>query len=139
VLESDIEHWPERESPLWQRRSYLDFSPQERPAGNMITNPPFSLLNEFIEHSIAMEFDKCALLVPLTALGGIERFNKFFFRPQTQPSRVWIMSRRLRFKRQGYSGRIAPMGSHAWMVWDRTNLIKGHPILGWICANGEPQ
>jgi hypothetical protein len=95
---------------------------------NIVTNPPFKLVTPFVLKALDMTTDKMALLLRLACLEGAERREIF----ETTPlARVWVFSKRLQFKRPGWTDTGAGgMTAYAWFVWEHGH--RGPPTLGWI-------
>lgn len=128
VIESDREHIPTRTRPI---DATADFLLMDAPLGGarcVITNPPFSKLTDFMRHCMRLDLDKWALLIPLPALSGWNRFVECY--RVHPPQIVHVFSRRIPFRRRGYEGKLAPLGMHAWAVWDRWKPVSTG--LGWI-------
>jgi len=98
-------------------------------APNIVTNPPFKLAREFVDHALALSTGKVAMFLRLAFLEGVERGAWF---PSTPLARVWIMSRRVPMQR----GRLKAVGdghgviAFAWLVWDHDHA--GAPTIGWL-------
>lgn len=99
-------------------------------APNIITNPPYNLLNEFIERSVLFRPEKIALLSKLNALETIDRS---YILERTHLTRVWVFRARHSIWRNG----IAPEGkdpggmiAFCWLVWERG--YTGKPVVGWV-------
>jgi hypothetical protein len=109
--------------------SQLDFFfTAEALAPNIVTNPPYRLLNEFIERAAMFQPDKFAFLSKLNALETIDRS---YILERTKLTRVWVFRARQSIYRNGIaesdnSGMIA----FCWLVWDRD--YTGAPQIGWI-------
>lgn len=139
VIETDIVSHEGRKRPLF---ATADFLIAKHPplfidrGGNtirpqaMITNPPFSKLTKFMVHAMAMPMRKWAFLIPLTALSGQDRWQSVY--GIRAPGNVYVFSNRIPFRRRGYKGKIAPMGMHAWAVWDRAFDDGTRTRLHWI-------
>lgn len=97
-------------------------------ADNIITNPPFSLAEEFAKRAITLAGSKVALLVSLTFLES-QRRQPFF--EQSHPRRVWVCSRRPSMP-PGGSDLPARGGKrpYCWMVWEKG--YKGPTELRWL-------
>lgn len=100
-------------------------------APSIVTNPPFSLANEFALHALdTLRAEKLAMFLRLAFLEGQER-HKILWR-EFPPVRVLVFSRRLTLwrgddpKPKDKGGAIA----YAWFVWERG--FRGAPSLGWI-------
>jgi hypothetical protein len=116
-----------------QPRNYgepLDFFfASELLAPNIVTNPPFTLSQEFTSRALALGCDKIAMLNKLAFLEGVERTAWL----QTTPLKnVWVFSRRLKMTRNGEEERIKGGGmiAFAWFVWARG--YRDRPMIGWI-------
>jgi hypothetical protein len=98
-------------------------------APNIVTNPPYKLLNEFIERAALFQPEKLALLSKLNALETQERS---YILERTHLTRVWVF----RARHSIYRGGIVPeednggMIAFCWLVWQRG--YKGKPEIGWI-------
>lgn len=105
-----------------------DFLTSTVNAENIITNPPFTLAQEFVERSLERTSGKVAMLCKLAFLEGQKR--KEFF--ETTPlARVHVFSKRVNFYREGERGKLGTsMIAFAWFVWEHGH--EGPPQLGWI-------
>lgn len=116
--------------------SRVDFLLEHRPrAPNIITNPPFGLAKEFVDHALVLTTGKVAMFLRLAFLESIERGLWF---PTTPLARVYVMSRRVPMQR----GRLKQAGdghgsiAFAWFIWDHSYI--GKPTIGfldWKTAN----
>jgi hypothetical protein len=108
----------------------------------IITNPPFSQMQKFIERALYYDTCKVAMLGRLLFLeGGVRRKTLWDVSP---PARVWVFAGRINVTRAGYltkknrdkkgGARVAEgkggMVAFAWYVWERGH--RGPPVLGWI-------
>jgi hypothetical protein len=84
----------------------------------IVTNPPFKLAEQFVEHAIELGAEKVCMLLRLAWLEGVTR--KALFR-RTNLSRVWVSSRRLSFARGGTDTGAGGSGmvAFAWFVWEK--------------------
>lgn len=97
-------------------------------APNIVTNPPFKLLNEFIERCAAFQPEKFALLAKLQA---IETIDRTYLLEQTGLTRVWVFRARQTIWRNGIAAtKNGGMIAFCWLVWERG--YKGAPHLGWV-------
>jgi hypothetical protein len=106
----------------------LDFFQATRTVDNIITNPPYALIEPYIKHALTLATRKVAILARLALLEGIKRRELF---RNTPLATVWISSRRISMPPGGTSieargGSIA----YAWFVWD--NAHAGAASIGWI-------
>ena len=80
----------------------------------ILTNPPFSLAQEFIEKAIK-EADTVIMLLRLNYLGSQKRnifWNKF------PPTALHVLS-----KRPSFTGSGTDATEYAWFIWDKVNKI----------------
>lgn len=108
-------------------QSGVDFLATRRIVSNIVTNPPWgSLALPFITHAKRCARRKIALLLQLSFLHGVERYE--MFQDTGFPLKaVYIFSRRLQFDAAVASN---PMLQHAWFVWDKAHV--GEPLIRWI-------
>lgn len=101
----------------------------ETTAASIVTNPPFKLANEFVEHALTRATHKVAMLCRLAWLEGKERRKLFLSTPLAN---VWVFSSRVPMLRGGVDMRKGGGGmiAFAWFVWDRSHI--GAPTLGWL-------
>lgn len=110
-----------------------DFFSRYEWMGDIITNPPYSLAQEFIEHSlkITKPWAKIAMLLKLQFLEGKKR--KEFFRKHP-PKIVYVHSERVMCaKNWDFEGLKKSGGSavaYAWYIWE--NGRKWEPVIRWI-------
>lgn len=105
-----------------------DFLRSTRRADNIVTNPPFTLAQQFVEHSLAATNGKVAMLCKLVFLEGQKR--KAFFE-NTPLARVHVFSKRVNFYREGERGKLGTsMMAFAWFVWEHGH--EGAATIGWL-------
>ena len=96
-------------------------------AANIVTNPPYTLGQAFVEHALGRTDGKVAMFLKLVFLEGQRRRRLF----ETSPlARVWVLSERLAVPRDGASYTHRGMIAFAWFVWEHGH--EGPPTLGWI-------
>lgn len=98
--------------------------------GDIITNPPYSFAQEFVEKalSIVPEGHKVAMFLKLTFLEGKRRAEFFRCNP---PIRVWVSSSRLKCAMNGDFDSVGSSATaYAWFIWERG--FKGHPEIRWF-------
>ncbi len=106
----------------------LDFFEANQRAANIVTNPPYGVIQSYIERALTCTTGKVAILARLALLEGKARRTWF----QTTPlARVWVSSRRVSMPPGGTDipakgGTIA----YAWFVWEHGH--EGPPVLGWL-------
>ena len=117
----------------------LDFTVATKAlAPNLITNPPYSLLNEFIDRSLSLCTGKVALLAPLQAISSMGRLNLYL--KHGYPD-MYVLAPTLKVPK--FDGSILKSAfSHVWLVWPARNRKHGKfQILNWreINLKGEQQ
>jgi hypothetical protein len=114
-------------------KDYLDLvnSPLESFDGDIITNPPYSMCNEFIERSIGLipEGNKVAMFMGLNFVEGKKR--KMFL--QKYPIKtIYVSSSRLNCAKNGdfvkYKANSARC--YAWFIWGKG--YKGSTEIRWF-------
>jgi hypothetical protein len=83
----------------------------------ILTNPPFKLAGEFVEHALAL----CPRVVMLLRLAFMESERRTPILDNGHLARVHVFRKRLpMMHRAGWEGRKANSGmAFAWFVWDR--------------------
>lgn len=129
VIATDLNDWGCPDS-----KSGIDFlMEREAPAGvpAIVTNPPFKLAEEFVEHAIKLA-PEVYMLMRLAFLEGLRWRQKGF---QDHLSRVWVFAPRLPFMhRHGYDG---PKNSNsgmpfAWFVFHRDAARYSAAQVRWL-------
>lgn len=92
-----------------------DFFEWDSSVDLIITNPPFSLAQEFIEHSISRA-DTVIMLLRLNFLASIKRYSWW---AKNSPTSLFVLS-----KRPSFTGAGTDATDYAWFVWDKTDKIK---------------
>lgn len=96
-------------------------------APNVVTNPPFSIAQEFATHALELGCKKLALLVKLQFLETQKRTEWL----ETTPLKnVWVSKSRLSLYRNGVKMKNGGMIAFCWCVWERDYI--GRPMLGWV-------
>lgn len=104
-----------------------DFFEQEMVVDSIITNPPYSLGQKFVEHALECTTHKVAMFLKLVFLEGQRRQAMFLSSPL---ARVWVYSRRVTQHRNGIQGNYTGMMAFAWFVWEHG--YEGDPVIKWI-------
>lgn len=101
---------------------------------NVVTNPPYSLAQEFLEHSMEQlkEGKKVAMFLKIQFLEGMKRKKLFEVYP---PKVVYVFSKRQNPWRNGsqFDENGKPWAStmcFAWFVWEKG--FKGKTTVDWI-------
>ena len=100
---------------------------------DIITNPPYKIAKEFVEHSLKIitEGHKVAMFLKLTFLESKKRRELFEKYP---PKVIYVSSSRLQCAKNGdfetYKKGTGTAIAYAWYVWEKG--FKGDPIIKWI-------
>ncbi len=100
----------------------------------IVTNPPFNLIEPFINRALQVATKRVVMLGRLAFLEGIKRGPWF---RESALTRVWVSSRRIPMGRyeEELKGNLATMTAFAWYVWDLGDLeypTLGSPRIGWF-------
>jgi hypothetical protein len=125
----------------------VDFLLEHKLLGEaIVTNPPFKLAQEFVEHALDLGASKVCMLLRLAWLEGVGR-KALFMNEKRHLSRVWVSSRRLTMVRagddelRGGGGMVA----FAWFVWEAGPPFPASLFFfDWMdyapeCAREKPQ
>ncbi len=109
------------------RRDYL-MEPVPNGVGGIVTNPPYSLAQQFVEKAIH-EVTYSAWLLRMNFVESMGRFEFFKANP---PARIWVSSRRLpMMHRDGWEGKVSASNiCFAWFVWDERVARKS--AIDWF-------
>ena len=98
--------------------------------GDIVTNPPYKVAQEFIEHSLRRipVGKKVCMFLKVQFLEGKNRKRFFELNP---PKTIWVSSSRINCYRNGdpNSGKNSMM-AFAWFVWEKG--YKGDTIVKWF-------
>jgi hypothetical protein len=85
----------------------------------IVTNPPFKLAEQFVEHALY----HCPRVIMLLRLAFYESDRRSHILENCGLARIWAFRKRLPFMhRDGWEGRKANSGmAFCWMVWDRSH------------------
>lgn len=102
----------------------------ETKAPNIITNPPYKLALEFVQHSLFLlpEDGKLAMFLKLTFLESEKRRELFEENP---PKYVYVFRKRILCAINGEFERLNSSAiAYAWYVWEKG--YKGDTVIKWI-------
>ena len=97
---------------------------------DIITNPPYNMAKEFVEHAldISMESVKVAMFLKLTFLEGQKRKKLFEKYP---PKKIYVFGTRVDCWKNGIKpDKPAKAVCYAWFVWEKG--YNGEPRIRWI-------
>lgn len=95
----------------------------------IITNPPYKLAPEFVEHSMGLldEGEYCIMLLKIQFLESQSRRPLFDKYP---PKHIWVFSERQKCLKNGVDDGTSSAMCYAWYVFQKG--FKGKPQLDWI-------
>lgn len=111
-------------------RGGVDFLEQDRNlgCGDIITNPPFSLVTEFIEHGLDLTKRKLAIFARIQLLESKKRYNNIWCDSPLKSVNVYVD--RIKCYRNGMKDNTSSAVCYAWFVWDLE--YNDEPIIRWI-------
>lgn len=110
---------------------FVNFNPDFKYNGDIVTNPPYKFAKEFVLHALKIVETgrKVCMFLKLTFLEGKERKDMFLIYP---PKTVYVSSSRINCARGGdfktFNQNTAI--AYAWFVWEKG--FTGNPIIKWI-------
>lgn len=96
---------------------------------DIITNPPYKIATEFIQHAldISMDSTKIAAFLKIQFLESKKRYELFKENP---PVRIYVFVNRINCGKNGVFSKEASAVCYAWFIWEKGN--KKEPIIRWI-------
>lgn len=115
-------------------QDFLKYEPEEK-FDLIITNPPFSQAQEFIEHSLPMLADngQLAMFLKIQFLEGVRRRELFERYPVKY---IYVFTKRMGTWYNGHEydpvtgKRLATTICHAWFIWEKGSTTE--PIVRWL-------
>ena len=113
---------------------FLQYS--EKVDKDIVTNPPYSMAREFVEHAMDIVTDghKVVMFLKLSFLEGQERRKMFEKYP---PKTIWVSSSRLGCAKNGEfkmdkQGNLKADSAvaYCWFVWEKG--FNGSPTIKWF-------
>jgi hypothetical protein len=104
------------------------FACKKLKAPNVVTNPPYGLLNEFLEKVLQFDAIKIALHLPMPSIlsvGRREIFIRYGF-----PDRVYVFSPSLKVRHRVGEKPKTSIFNHTWCVWDGVSTRRTE--LKWV-------
>lgn len=110
----------------------IDFLSEYRKVNHIITNPPYRLAQQFVEHALECVDGKVAMLCKLAFLEGKARYSLF----QKNPIKtVYVFSKRLPLTKEGDTRKQSSMIPFAWFVWEKG--YTGETTVKWILTDDK--
>jgi len=114
----------------WSTLDFLTVSTHEVPAMDfVITNPPFSLAQEFIEKGLEIASFGVAMLVRTSFLEGKKRHETLFSR--FPPTAICQFVERVPMAKGRMKKETTTATAYCWLVWIKTAPL-GNPAFLWI-------
>ena len=109
----------------------------DRKFNNIVTNPPFSMMQKFVKRSLRLATDKVLMFGNITFLEAQERL---LFHKESPLKYVYCFSRRCNTYRDGLEldrngKRWSGSAFYAWYVWEIG--YEGEPVIRWLCPDDE--
>lgn len=102
-----------------------DFLEQRNLIDNIVTNPPYNLIEPIILHGLKIIKNKMCLLIRLHILETQHRYDKIF--KDNPPARIHLFTSRINFLGgKTFGGMLCT----SWFVWD--NDYCGPTTIDWI-------
>lgn len=112
--------------------SQRDVFDYKEPIDNIITNVPFNIAGDIIQHMLPLFQRKMAFFLRTAFLEGVSRYNKIY--TVHPPSRVHVFTRRVTLYPASMPEKAAGgTTSYAWFVWDKDKPTRTE--LNWIAPN----
>ena len=107
-----------------------DFLTQDVNYNDIITNPPYVLAQEFVEHALTISAEgvKVAMFLKLTFLEGQARKSMFAMYP---PKTLYVFSQRQICAKNGdFESFNSSAVAYGWYIWQKG--FTGNPVIKWI-------
>lgn len=105
----------------------IDFLKQNhKKFDNIVTNPPYGLANEIVEHAVSLANKKVAVLLRLLFLESQKR--NFLFKKDFKC--VYVFRKRISCIPESPDKKIRRAMAFAWFIWDKD--YTGKPYIDWI-------
>lgn len=113
----------------------IDFLKEIHQFDTIITNPPYSLAQEFILKAKEIAQQKIVFLLPLSYLHGKKRYDQIWTDKKFPLARIYVFTRypllgeKLREDGKHNTGMMV----YAWYIWEKN--YSGEPIIKWLDNN----
>jgi hypothetical protein len=97
--------------------------------GDIITNPPYKYITEFILKALELTNNKVAMFCKLTTLESQSRYDDIF--SKYPPKTIYVFSKRVAcYKNNDRSKYQSSAVCYAWFIWEKG--YKGETIVRWV-------
>ena len=108
----------------------IDFLKQNKKwDGSIITNPPFSLLEDFILKGLELAKNRCYIFARINTLESKRRYDKIF--KDNPPLYVCQFVKRIKCYRVNHPNPQCSAISYAWFIWDK-NDDSNDTFVKWL-------
>lgn len=97
----------------------IDFLKFDTKYPNVISNPPFTLLGDFINHAIELADNKVAIFARINALETKGRFENIY--KDNPPTKIYLFVNRVKCLKGGHDDGESSAVLYCWMVWDKAD------------------
>ncbi len=104
-----------------------DFFDVKENFNNIITNPPYNIAEDILEHALSLATHKVAILVRTAFLESQKRYHRFY--AENPPSKVYVFSERLSMYPAGSPVKGGGTTSYSWIIWDNSVEKKNTELL----------
>lgn len=107
----------------------FDFLQSKFKADNIVTNPPYKLALDFVNHAKKLSNNKIAMFLKTVWLESESRYEMFHDK-EFPLKTVYQFSKRVSLYKGGVKMKNSGMIAYAWYVWDKD--YTGKPTIEWI-------
>ena len=107
-----------KRTPTTEQKDFL--KNRKKWNGDIITNPPFCLAEEFIHKALSLvgKGHKVAMFLRIQFLEGIKRYEGLF--KENPPKTIYVASRRIKCGKDGdFNSSMSSIMCLAWFVWEK--------------------
>ena len=97
--------------------------------GNTITNPPYSLINDWISHSLEVTRDKVYIFCRIQTIESIKRYEQIF--KENPPLLICPFVKRIQCYRNDNTGLKSSAVCYSWFIWDN-NVDNNDTKVKWL-------
>jgi hypothetical protein len=105
----------------------IDFLLTPGDVENIVTNPPYKLARQFVEHALLCASDRVVMCCKLNFLAGQRRAELFASTPLRT---VYVSRKRVSFDKGTVKGNDNGVLEYAWFVWQQG--YAGKPMIEWV-------
>ena len=97
--------------------------------GNLITNPPYKYLQEFILKGLELTNNKLYIFAKIQSLEGIKRYENIY--SKRSPEKVCVFVKRINCYRNGDTTNYQSAVCYCWLIFDNKNPTKDTKLM-WL-------